>query len=236
MGKIILAISAMKKDEIRKELEEYDVMFSSKDTVPELAAMLREAREMRKIKTSKKESKDSEDADPLKGISALTKAELRVLADDAGIPWTEHTTRDSLIVKLKTKSLASSTSKDTDLVNIGKHADRTYIYMKTHEPEYCNWVRETCEEEGARPHPRLLKFYRYIRENPVPRTPPVSTARASMDPPLTPRTIERVRQHLLTEQSGGGTGSGYNAMRDGTKRVRQVPAEMEHSLGDPKLK
>ncbi len=124
----------------------------------------------------------------------------------------------------------------TDKVDIGKFKTLTYQEVLTQLPGYCRWVKDTCEEAEANPHPLMKRLYRYIMTPPETTLNHTKAKEEKKDPeaPLTPRTIERVRQFLQTETQGtsaGASGSKGNEMTDGGS-LKRVPPPRDF---DPEL-
>jgi hypothetical protein len=233
---MVKAISAMKKDEIRAELELYNVEYSSRDTVPELEMMLKAARADRDVKLSSQIKKEEGQKDQTKGLTSKTKLQLQNMCTELEISFTTHTTKNDLIAKIISSCRDKEVPCHTDLVDIGKFKMLTYQEVLTQQPGYCRWVKDTCEEEGASPHPLMKRLYRYIM-NPPETTlnhTKVKVEKKDLETPLTPRTIDRVRQHLIKEaqsSSGGVTGSNGSAMTDGGS-LKRVPPPRDF---DPEL-
>jgi hypothetical protein len=229
---MVKAISAMKKDEIRSELEMYNVEYSSRDTVPELQMMLKAARADRDVKLSSQIKKEETAKDGTKGLSSMNKAELLKKCEDMGLSVTVHTTMNQMIAMIISALRGQEVPKHTDLLDIGKFKLLTYQEAMAQQPGYCRWVKDTCEEEGAKPHPLLHKFYRYLMNPPAPaemtkvKSEVKSEPKDPNDPP-TPRTIERVYRHLATyaaeEPKSGASGSRGNEMSDGGPIKRPPP-------------
>jgi hypothetical protein len=170
------AISEMLKKELMEELTERSVLFSSRDTVPELKVLLKEARE-----------KDLPHSTGTKNPSITTKskAELQALCKEEGLQMTEHATRDQMITKLKGLYRVRETPHHEDKVTFGKHDGLMYRTVKEEHPSYVTWARQTVMDGPLQAHPELVRFVKYcdlVDKGEIPparetRTP--STARSS---------------------------------------------------------
>jgi galactitol-specific phosphotransferase system IIB component len=79
------SVSDMKKAELQQELNEWNIIYSSKDTVPELHSAVTHSRKERDIQTSKEPG-------PSHGLSGMTKMEFQQMCRERGIPVGSHHT------------------------------------------------------------------------------------------------------------------------------------------------
>ena len=105
------SVSDMKKVELQQELDEWNIIYSSKDTVPELRSAVMQSRKDRDIQTPKEPG-------PSHGLSGLKKMELQEMCRERGIPVGPHHTNGMLINLIKQHMSLTSTPKGTDVYNI----------------------------------------------------------------------------------------------------------------------
>jgi len=164
----------MKKAELQQELDDWNIIYSSKDTVPELRSAVMQSRKDRDIKVPKEPGASH-------GLSGLKKMELQEMCRERGIPVGPHHTNGMLINLIKQHMSLTSTPKGTDVYNIGRYQGMTYRQVRTTFSDYCAWVKTTHEESGGSCHWELQRFYRYLNRalspEPVPMTPTVKKER-----------------------------------------------------------
>lgn len=248
------AIYSMKKMELIEELDSYGINFSSKDTIPELAVRLQAARAKLNVKT-KKEVKE-ENTDPTKGLAGLKKEELQNRMKDLGFPFTEHTTRNQMIAKIKGHFTSQEEGKDEDTLMFGKHSAWTYKHVRETNPQYVKWATDLVEDPQEDPHPLLVRFVRYCQNY----KPPAAKVPVPMDQE---ELIQEAMRRIKAEQearkqpssqpgvpkSGNPASSSsgspdlrkvplvHYSMRDSDKRLAGVKLEsyeQEELLRDPK--
>ena len=134
---MVKAISAMKKDEIRAELELYNVEYSSRNTVPELEMMLKAARADRDVKLSSQIKKEERQKDQTKGLSSKTNSQLQSMCTELDVNFTTHTTKRDMIAKIISSFRDKEVPCHTDKVDIGKFKTLTYQEVLTQQPGYC---------------------------------------------------------------------------------------------------
>jgi hypothetical protein len=130
------ALSSMKKDEMRVELEELGAVYSSRDTVEELRALLKDAR-------SKTAAGAKKAPDGTTGLGNLSKTELQARCTELGITFTNNMTKGQLSLKVKDAIWANQTPAGSDLLSIGKHKDLMYRTIRREYPDYCKWGMDT---------------------------------------------------------------------------------------------
>jgi len=204
------ALSSMKKDELRVELEELGAVYSSRDTVEELRALLKDAR-------SKTAAGVKKAPDGTTGLGNLSKTELQAKCNELGITLTNNMTKGQLSLKVKDAIWANQTPVGSDLLSIGKHKDLMYRTIGREYPDYCEWAMDTVAEGDS--HPELKRFVKYLRlpESPVMTTRPI------------PQMPEKFS--LKTETGSVASSVSQEVMR---KELNELKAQVKHLTESPK--
>ena len=79
------------------------------------------------------------------------------------VQTTPNSTRSEMLAKIRSKLVTEEPGIDSDKMDFGKYAEKTYLEV-SQIPGYTNWVKETVEEPDSHPHPRLIRFYRYLKD------------------------------------------------------------------------
>ena len=111
------AISTMRKEEIKTELDSHGVVYSSKDIVEELKVLLT---------TIRAQTATPKEPDDTTGLTSLKKEELVQKCRGYGIPFTDNAVRGDSIQKIKKHLSLTSEPKGTDIFNIGRRQGLMY--------------------------------------------------------------------------------------------------------------
>ena len=169
-------VSDMKKAELQQELDGWDVIYSSSDTVPELRSAVNQVRKDHLCKVPTEQ-------DTTKGLSGMKRDDLIKKCRELEIPMGSNITNGTMIKLIKQHIALNSTPNGSDVYNIGRHQGMTYRQVRTSYSQYCDWVRKEVEESGDSCHWELQRFSRYLSRplspEPVPMTPTVKKERVT---------------------------------------------------------
>ena len=177
-------LSTMKKEELRNELDEAGIEYSSRETVPELRERLKAHREEQKL------FGEDPPAPKVTGLHSMNKAELTKLMGEHGLTVTPNTSRDQMITALRNLFYLAETPKATDKLLIGKHHGSTYYTILTEDPGYYEWACKAVLDAGSSADlKRFVKWAKMFHENPeklpvkkeVNKTPSISVKRESKE-------------------------------------------------------
>ena len=129
----------------------------------------------------------TEDAVPaeLKGISSMNKKQLTEKAERLGINYNSNTTVAVLIARIKEHVYLSIPPMGNDTLEISKHAGLMYRTIRTQQPSFCKWVKDTLQENPGDTHWELRRFGMYLDRDLSPAVEP------TVQSPVTPRTRGR---------------------------------------------
>jgi hypothetical protein len=165
------SVSEMKKIELQQELDEWEVVYSSTDTVKELRSTLTKTRKDKVL------TKSPTETDPTSGLANLKKPELVQKCKELHIALTGNETCASMITMVKNHYALTSEPNGNDVYNIGRYQGMTYRQIRTQYLEYSEWVKTTLRESGDSCHWELKRFGRYLNRalspEPIPLTPMV---------------------------------------------------------------
>ena len=223
------AISTMRKEEIKAELDSHGVVYSSKDTVEELKVLLT------KIRAQTATPKEPDDTT---GLTSLKKEELIQKCRDYGIPFTDNAVRGDLIQKIKKHSSLTSEPKGTDIFNIGRHQGLMYRTIRVQYSEHCEWAKTTVRESGDSCRWELARFVRYLNRDlsPEPRTPPVSTTRAKKEDPVIKQEVEELKVQMkeinekVRSANKRGSSSSSNTMEVDNNALTGIEAMLKNIM------
>ena len=196
------AVSDMRKAELQQELDGWEVIYSSNDTVKELRSMVSHVRKEKMPKTE----------DDLTGLSGLKRDELHAKCKELMVPFTTNDTCGVLIYKIKQHIASTSEPKGTDVYGIGRHQGMTYRQIRTQYSEYSTWVNTTMSECGGSCHWELKRFHRYLNRDlspeSVPLTPTVKKEKDDLKSEVADLKNQiKVFDQRLRQENKGGTGS-----------------------------
>jgi hypothetical protein len=222
-------VSNMKKNELQQELDEWEVIYSSTDTVKELRSILTKTRQDKVL------TKSPTETDPIAGLASLKRTELVQKCKELTITLTGNETCGSMITLIKKHFALTSEPNGNDVYNIGRYQGMTYRQIRTQYLEYSEWVKTTLRESGDSCHWELKRFGRYLNRalspEPTPLTPMVKKERTT-NPTLKVEIQElkeqvkdldqRLRQNTAKRGSASTDPMGIdqsNALTDGTDHV-----------------
>jgi hypothetical protein len=184
------AVSTMKRDELRAELDQRSIMYSSKDTVEELRAHVSQ------LCQKEKDSQSSEDQEDPMGLTSLKRADLVKKCEEYGVPITSNTTRGEMIYRIKKHLSLTSEPKGEDIFGICQHQGLTYRTIRTQYSDYCQWATTTAAESGGSCHWELARFVRYLNRplSPVTTGHTRAQAKARATQGVNPTEIEDLKK------------------------------------------
>ncbi len=182
----------MSKEELRSALDERGILWSSKDTVPVLRSLLKEATD-KETSASKK----------IEGYSSYSKKELIEKCAERGIPITGNSTKDQMIMLLTEQQWAQLPTSDLDVLSLGKYRGRCYRWIFETDPSYVTTFVQGCVKDGTA-HPELKKFWRWYLEigsqpRPTVKTEDTGAACASEPRPSTASSSNKADTKLAAE-------------------------------------
>jgi hypothetical protein len=147
----------VKRETLVADLKKLNVEFDEKCTVPELRELLDQHQP---TKAKKEQAPDA-------GLWALEKPELVIRCRELGIQHSPKATVTQLQALIKGYARMVTAPQDSDTLDYGKYAGRSYEEVYHEYPNYVQWVRYTAVEDPESSS-QLLRFYRYIQTKEVP--------------------------------------------------------------------
>ena len=208
----------MIKEELQQELDEWEVVYSSSDTVKALRSTLAQVR--------KERAPPSKEPDQTQGLSGLNKSQLIARCKALNIQLTGNEVNGVLIQRIKAQVAPTSEPKGSDVFNIGKHQGKTYRQIRTVYLDYCVWAETTLSESGDSCHWELKRFGRYLSRplspEPIPLTPKESP-KVKKEQSKDPRS-EALQAEVLEMRT---------QIKDLDQRLRQTANKRGSSSTDP---
>jgi len=199
-------ISKMIKEELQQELDEWEVVYSSSDTVKELRSTLAQVR--------KERAPPSKEPDQTQGLSGLNKSQLIARCKALNIQLTGNEVNGVLIQRIKAQVASTSEPKGSDVFNIGKHQGKTYRHIRTVYSEYCAWAETTLSESGDSCHWELKRFGRYMSR-------PLSPEPIPLSPKESPKVKKEQSKDSKTEALQAEVLEMRTQIKDLDQRLRQ---------------
>lgn len=176
------SIWTMKKQELVEELEQYEVLFSSTDTVGELRQLLKEVRAETRPKMD----------NPAQGLTALKKQDLLEKAANMGLQVSETLNRSQLIATIREHLELSAAFDSQATVRFGKYKMLSVEEVYQNHPEYVAWVQDNVTPASCYAMKRLNAYVDYRNQG----HPPTTTGAASSShAPSTPEPGAPVEHH-----------------------------------------
>ena len=139
----------MTKAELQKKLDEMEIPYHSRATVPELRDILKEAR-------------GEKPKDPMSGMSSLSSAELKKKCMELGVT-TEKYTIGSMLRAMRSHYEGLPANGAT-AVTFGKHEGQSYEEVYHTDPQYVAWVDNEYQQYGENCDKSLQRFVKWCRE------------------------------------------------------------------------
>ena len=146
-------VDRLKKEEVKGLLAELGVQASPTWTARECRAELKE-----KLFPKNPDTIEAR----MKGVSSMTKGELLYLAEEIGARYTKHYIKAELITAIYYRYREKTVPTGTDFMEFGAHREKTYNQVKEMEKPYCDWAKQTVDEDGLEAHPDLRRFVSWL--------------------------------------------------------------------------
>ena len=180
------SIWTMKKQELVEELEQYEVLFSSTDTVGELRQLLKEVRS----ETTPKQD------NPAQGLTALKKQELLEKGLQMGLSVTPDLNRSQLISNIREHLSLSASFDSREKLNFGKYKEMTMEEIYSRFPEYAAWAQDNAGPGSCHALKRFVNYVNWRNEGNPPTT---AGAASSSHAPSTPEPVLPVETTRLKQ-------------------------------------
>ena len=146
-------VDRLKKDEVKGLLSELGFPASSTWTAGECRAELKE-----RLFPKNPDTVEAR----MKGIASMTKAQLFYLAEEIGARYTKNYLKAELIKAIYHRYREKTVPTGTDFMEFGAHREKTYNQVKEMEKPYCDWAKQTVDEDGLEAHPELRRFVSWL--------------------------------------------------------------------------
>jgi hypothetical protein len=193
----------MKKEELREELDQLEVEWSSRETVAELRERLRSARR------DLTDSDEMSEQEKKPALTVMNKFSLQELMKAKGMTVTANMTRDTMISILTKQYFLEETPCGTDKLEIGKHRGSTYRTIRDTDPGFVEWAKSAVKDDGSSVDlKRFVKWItltelepdKYLREQPTGKTEPAAKKESGTGSQKSKKVLEESFVSIRTEE------------------------------------